>query len=110
MAELKKRAGAIVAQRKVRLDWQPIHQTAAVTCNRQLSSLMSQAVKRHQGNLVSLHSGAGHDAAAMAAVTPVTMLFVRCKAGISHHPDESACVKDVRIAIAVLNDFIKSLN
>jgi allantoate deiminase len=63
-------------------------------------------VKGQQGEVVSLHSGAGHDAAAMAAIAPVTMLFVRCKGGISHHPDESASIKDVRIAIGVMNDFI----
>ncbi len=110
VAELKKRATAIAAKRNVGLDWQPVHQTRAVTCDRHLSSLLSKAVKHRQRKLVLLHSGAGHDAAAMADTTPVTMLFVRCKNGISHHPDESASVKDVRIAISVMNDFIRLLN
>jgi allantoate deiminase len=110
VAELKARASAIAAKRKVGLDWQPVHHTPTVTCDRQLSSVLGQAVKLRQGNLVLLHSGAGHDAAAMAAITPVTMLFVRCKNGISHHPDESASVDDVRIAIAVMNDFISLLS
>ena len=106
VAALKKRADAIAAHRKVNFDWQLVHQAPAVTCDRQFSSLLSKAVKHRQRKLVLLHSGAGHDAAAMAAVTPVTMLFVRCKKGISHHPDESASVRDVRVAIGVMSDFI----
>jgi hypothetical protein len=34
-------------------------------------------------------------------------LFIRCKGGISHHPDESASRQDVRVALAVLNDFLR---
>jgi len=56
-----------------------------------------------------LSSGAGHDAAVMAGITPVAMLFIRCKGGISHHPDESVNVNDVRVSLEVLNDFLLSL-
>jgi allantoate deiminase len=38
------------------------------------------------------------------------MLFMRCKGGISHHPDESATLEDVRVAIAVMNDFLQQLD
>ena len=35
-----------------------------------------------------LVSGAGHDALAMAELTPIGMLFVRCRhGGISHSPE-----------------------
>jgi allantoate deiminase len=37
------------------------------------------------------------------------MLFIRCQGGISHHPDESASLRDVRVALAVLNDFLRLL-
>jgi len=36
-----------------------------------------------------LPSGAGHDAAAMAEIADVGMIFVRCAGGVSHSPDES---------------------
>ena len=38
--------------------------------------------------VLNLPSGAGHDAMAIAAIAPIGMLFVRCRGGISHHPDE----------------------
>jgi len=37
------------------------------------------------------------------------MLFVRCKEGISHHPDESATEEDIGIALAIMQDFLKLL-
>jgi allantoate deiminase len=45
----------------------------------------------------------------MSRITPSAMLFIRCKDGISHHPDESVKVQDVRMAFEVLNDFILRL-
>ena len=64
--------------------------------------LMNRAVEKVQGTSVLLYSGAGHDAAAMAAVTPVSMLFVRCKEGLSHHPDESVRTEDVAVALETM--------
>ena len=79
-----------------------------------VGSLLAQAVRpartrrrEHQRRIVRLPSGAGHDAAILARITPAAMLFVRCKGGISHHPDESASRQDVRVALAVLNDFLR---
>ena len=69
----------------------------------------SRAAKLHQPQIIRLPSGAGHDAAILARITPVAMLFIRCKGGISHHPDESASRQDVRVALAVLNDFLRLL-
>ena len=51
----------------------------------------------------ALASGAGHDAVALAALTGVAMLFVRCAGGISHHPDESVDEADVGVALDVLH-------
>jgi allantoate deiminase len=56
-----------------------------------------------------LVSGAGHDAGIMAAVAPVTMLFVRCAGGVSHHPDESVSEADVTLAVDALRRFVELL-
>ena len=53
-----------------------------------------------------LPSGAGHDAAQMATLTPMAMLFVRCKEGISHNPAESVKREDVSVAIEVMSRFL----
>ena len=55
-----------------------------------------------------LTSGAGHDAVAMAPLTDVGMIFVRCKAGISHNPDESITADDAEAGARVLLHVIES--
>ena len=43
----------------------------------------------------------------MAAIAPVTMLFVRCAGGISHHPGESVAEADVALAVDALARFVE---
>ncbi|MGP6838425.1 Zn-dependent hydrolase, partial [Klebsiella pneumoniae] len=52
-----------------------------------------------QGRSLTLPSGAGHDAIAIAERWPSAMLFVRCLGGVSHHPAESVTAADVGLAI-----------
>jgi allantoate deiminase len=100
-------ATALANARGLTVKWEITHEAAAVTCDPTLTAIMKRAVAQHQREAPSLPSGAGHDAAALAAIMPVGMLFVRCKGGISHHPDESVREDDVEIAINVVNDFIR---
>jgi allantoate deiminase len=99
----------IASKRGINFYWKTVHATSAVYCDPQLSNLLGQAVARHQPERLILHSGAGHDAVALSAITPVAMLFVRCKGGISHHPDELASVEDIGVAVEIMNDFINLL-
>jgi acetylornithine deacetylase/succinyl-diaminopimelate desuccinylase-like protein len=61
--------------------------------------------------LVELPSGAGHDAAVLAAAgVPTGMLFVRSlNGGISHSPDELSSPEDVELAVEVLAGAIARL-
>jgi len=106
---LKKTAFQISRRRKIKLDGEVVHETAAVNCSDKLSKLLGQSVKSRQKKLVRLLSGAGHDAAVMAKITPAAMLFIRCKNGVSHHPDESVKIQDMQIALDILNHFLQSL-
>ena len=52
-------------------------------------------------------ASAFHDGVMLSSLTPVAMLFVRCKGGISHNPAESVDVEDVAIAVEVLGRFLE---
>jgi allantoate deiminase len=109
VAKLKEKAAQIARKRRIKFSAETVHQSQAVACDRHLSDLLTKVAMHHQEQVPLLASGAGHDAAAMAAITPIAMLFVRCKDGISHHPDESVRVQDVQTAISVLGDFIEKI-
>jgi allantoate deiminase len=109
VATLRQKAQAIADERKLRLSWNLAYEVPGVICDRRLSAILADVTKRHQPELALLHSGAGHDAAVMAAITPVTMLFVRCKEGLSHNPAESASAEDITMAIEVMGEFLQRL-
>jgi len=109
MRSLRMKSNAIAKRRGLKIIWTPVQQTAAIQCDRTLTQIFSRCVAQHGLEVLKLPSGAGHDAAALSAICPVAMLFVRCKSGISHNPAESVKTADVRTAIEVLSDFIQTL-
>lgn len=108
-AFLQERAREICAGRGVAAEWRAVQDSAAVHCDADLSQLLASAIEVLERPVRYLSSGAGHDAVAMAALAPVAMLFVRCKGGVSHHPDEAVYVDDVAVAINVLDGFLRGL-
>ena len=102
-------ATQIAGRRKLERRWQRTQENGAVACSRALTSRLAQSVKAVQGKSLALVSGAGHDGVVMSALTPVAMLFVRCRDGLSHHPDEYAAPKDLAVALAVMTDFLQRL-
>ena len=109
VGRLHQRALAVAEKRQVALRWTLVQETDRVACDPRLTRLLRAAAREHEPRAPLLPSGAGHDAAALAAVCPVAMLFVRCRAGLSHHPAESVQRADVAKAIAALRDFVLRL-
>ena len=58
---------------------------------------------------LDLFSPAGHDAMAIATLTRVGMLFIRCAGGVSHHPEESVLEADVALAIDAMHAAVLNL-
>ena len=106
---LHSKAKAIAKQRGLGLTWTLVQQTPAVQCDKTLTQIFSKCVAQRGLKLLKMPSGAGHDAAALSAICPVAMMFVRCKGGISHNPAESVKTSDIVPAIGVLADFIQTL-
>jgi allantoate deiminase len=107
--KFQKLAGQIARRRQLRCDNELVHETSTVKCSPNLSQLLAQSAKRRQKKILFLPSGAGHDAAIMAGITPSAMLFIRCKRGVSHHPDESVKPQDIQLAFEALAEFIQLL-
>jgi allantoate deiminase len=82
----------------------------AVPADSQLRELLASAVRGAGIEPRYLVSGAGHDAAVMASLAPMAMLFVRSPGGISHHPAESVLLDDVTVALDVLVRFLFALS
>lgn len=99
-------AEGIAVERGCQFTAQEYYRIAATRCDPGLQQRLSGVVERLQGRNLPLPSGAGHDAIAIAERWPVAMLFVRCRGGVSHHPDESVMTADVALALSALQEAI----
>ncbi|WP_185804579.1 M20 family metallo-hydrolase [Pontivivens nitratireducens] len=81
----------------------------AVACDPVLTNTLAKAIADSKYPAVALPSGATHDASAMSDLCPIAMLFVRCKNGLSHHPDEYASAADMGAAVDAIAEFLRSL-
>jgi len=104
-AKLRQLAVSVARRRGLRLDWQVVQETPTAPMDKNLTSILRNAIDKAP----LLPSGAGHDAAVMASACPSAMLFIRCKDGISHHPDESVRTTDVAAAINALTRAVLEL-
>ncbi len=100
-------ARQISAQRNVALDWQLVQEHRTVPCTPHLVRLFEQTIEEAGYPVLALPSGAGHDAVVLSTLTDITMLFVRCRGGVSHHPAESVTEEDVMVAITILERFLE---
>lgn len=108
-AEIVARLEAIAKARGVTLALTRYMDNPATPMDEGLRAALERAIARGQERVLSLPSGAGHDAMAMARVCPAAMLFVRCEGGISHNPAENVTLADVDRAVRVLLATVRDL-
>ena len=109
VAGLRRAAEARADARGLELDWTTRLENPATAMAAELTALLATAVAAVGVEAPSLPSGAGHDAVALAELTGVAMLFVRCAGGVSHHPAESVRAEDVAVAVAALGALLELL-
>ncbi len=106
---LREEAYRIATARHCELDWKMGGESPGQPTDPGLNDRLGQAISNLGHPVHHLPSGAGHDAAPLARITPAAMLFVRCKDGISHNPKESVREEDVAVALDVMTGFISLL-
>jgi acetylornithine deacetylase/succinyl-diaminopimelate desuccinylase-like protein len=107
--ELMMTGYGICSRRNIDLKWKDVQQTEPVECDQFLFVTLCKSISDAGYQRQDLMSGAGHDGVALSSVMPISMLFVRCFEGISHHPAENVEAKDIAAAIEVSVNFIHQL-
>ena len=109
VADIVARLEAIAERRQLALQLDVTHENRTVPCAQWLKDQIGQAIGAEGFSVFELPSGAGHDGMAMVDIADVGMIFVRCRGGISHHPDEHVEPADVdagaRVLLRVIENF-----
>ena len=101
--EIRQRARQIGARRGLVIGMETLHEKPVAVAAPRLKRAIAAAIAGLTGKPPrELMSGAGHDGQAMIRLTDIGMIFVRCRAGISHNPLEFVTVNDMGLAIEAL--------
>lgn len=108
--KIKSFAEKVAAERHLGLEISELQRVAPVRCDENLQTFIKESIQEEHEPVVSLPSGAGHDAMQFKGLFPIGMIFVRSKDGISHNPREFSSEQDIEKAANVLYRTIIKLN
>jgi allantoate deiminase len=109
VADIVRRIEAIARRRTLALQLDVTHENRTAPCAPWLRTQIADAISAEGCRVFELPSGAGHDGMAMIDIADIGMIFVRCRGGISHHPDEHVEPADAdagaRVLLRVIENF-----
>jgi allantoate deiminase len=108
VADIVRRIESIAKSRNLALQVDVTHENRTVPCAPWLKTQVAEAVAAEGFRVLELPSGAGHDGMAMIDIADVGMVFVRCRGGVSHHPDEHVETADADAGARVLMRLIEN--
>jgi allantoate deiminase len=110
LADISRQMDVIAKRRNLDLRLDVTHENRTVPCAPWLKQQIAEAVTAEGYPVFELASGAGHDGMAMVDIADVAMIFVRCRGGVSHHPDEHVELADAeagaRVLLRVVENFL----
>ncbi|WP_103106688.1 allantoate amidohydrolase [Brevibacillus reuszeri] len=109
LADILEECRRILARRGLVGEFSQIMDSPAVACSQRFINEIETVLAESGMKPIQIVSGAGHDAMAVASITDIGMIFVRCRDGVSHHPDEFVTVADMQAGASVLLNVVLRL-
>lgn len=82
----------------------------SVLCSENLMNIIGEASNELGFTSKRIPSGAGHDTAQLSKVSPVSMIFIPCEKGVSHHPSEFVDISSIAKGVELLYESILKLD
>ena len=109
MAAVDEACHAIASKRGVSVRLELVNADAPGECAANIVETLSASCKKHGLTFLTMVSRAYHDSLFMSRIAPVGMLFIPCRNGYSHRPDEYASPDDIARGTLVLAETLASL-
>jgi N-carbamoyl-L-amino-acid hydrolase len=100
----------VAAARKVQVSVTLINADAPATCSTRIVEAVVQAAAENGLSYKKMVSRAYHDSLFMARIAPVGMVFIPCRDGVSHRPDEYSAPQEIENGVKVLACALASLS
>jgi ureidoglycolate amidohydrolase len=110
MRTIESTCKSIASQRQVTISFELLNADAPADCAPAIIEALSQSCLKHELNFMPMVSRAYHDSLFVARIAPVAMLFIPCRNGYSHRPDEYASPEDIVRGTLVLAETLAALS
>ena len=100
---------AIAGKRQVLIREEVLNADAPAQSAPVIVDALAQSCRKHQLAFLPMVSRAYHDSLFMTRIAPAAMLFIPCRNGYSHRPDEYASPEDIARGVVVLAETLAAL-
>jgi ureidoglycolate amidohydrolase len=102
LAKIEKCAREICARRKIKISFERLNVDPPAICDSSLLQTVSGICRELKISCKRMISRAYHDSLFMARICPMTMIFIPCRDGVSHRPDEYSSPEQIAKGTRVL--------
>jgi N-carbamoyl-L-amino-acid hydrolase len=106
---LDRACAEISARRGVRTKMETINRDLPAVCDPVIIALAIAACEKHRLAYDAMVSRAYHDSLFMSRICPAGMIFIPCRGGFSHRPDEYASPEAIEFGTLILAETLASL-
>jgi ureidoglycolate amidohydrolase len=110
LREIEQACAQVSASRKLLVRVTPINADAPATCSPRVIDALVEAAEENGLSFKKMVSRAYHDSLFMARIAPVGMVFIPCRGGVSHRPDEYSAPQEIETGAKVLASTLARLS
>ena len=110
LAAIAKACEEVAAKRRVVISTEVLNADAPAVCSPVIIEAIAQACAEEHITPKKMVSRAYHDSSFMARLCPVAMIFIPCRAGVSHRPDEYASPEAIATGTRILARTLAALS
>jgi ureidoglycolate amidohydrolase len=110
LAQIRHACEHVAQQRKVGVKLEVINADAPAQSSPEILSALKGACEAEGSSHKTMVSRAYHDSLFMARIAPIAMLFIPCRGGVSHRPDEYSSPEQIACGVRVLARTLASLS
>jgi N-carbamoyl-L-amino-acid hydrolase len=110
MQTIERASQNISSKRQVTIQSEFVNADAPADCAPEVRSALADSCREHGFAFLEMVSRAYHDSLFISRIAPTGMLFIPCRNGYSHRPDEYAAPEDIARGALVLAETLAKLS
>jgi ureidoglycolate amidohydrolase len=110
MKAIERASREIATKRQVSIQAELLNADAPADCAPEVCTALAESCRQHAFPFLEMVSRAYHDSLFISRIAPTGMLFIPCRNGYSHRPDEYAAPEDIARGALVLAETLAKLS